>query len=231
MKYIALIPAAGVGSRFGSDMPKQYCSLAGKTVLEHTIGIFLRQQRIHHVGVMISPDDEYFDQMVKLESPKLSVYRVGGETRAHTVFNGLQILMVENKLRAEDMVVVHDAARCCLPSSALNRLLDAHSWTGAILGVPVADTVKRQNATQHIAETVPRHDLWLAQTPQMFQTDILLESLQDIDLKEITDEASAIEKLGIQPKLILGDNRNMKLTRPDDAALMTYFLENGVQFD
>lgn len=233
-KYVALIPAAGVGSRFGAACPKQYVRLAGKTVLQHTIDLFTKNQRIEHIAVIVSPDDAWVDECVRLPE-KAAVYRVGGDSRAETVANGVNILFNQNKLSDDDRILVHDAARCCLPQAALNRLLDEAGETasGGILAIPVADTLKRQayqdkNQMVKIAETVSRTALWQAQTPQLFQAALLQKSLQNIDLNEITDEASAVERLGVQPLLVEGDSRNIKLTRADDAAYVAWLLEQGL---
>lgn len=232
MKHIALIPAAGVGSRFGANCPKQYVELAGQTVLQHTIDLFNQNSRIHHIAIIVSPQDAFVDTLIRLPE-RAAVYRVGGETRAETVANGVNILLANQIVGEKDTILVHDAARCCLPQSALNRLLDTagHHPHGGILAIPVADTLKRQQNQQtqevKIAETVPRSGLWQAQTPQLFQAALLQKSLQNIDFNEITDEASAVERLGIQPLLVEGDSRNIKLTRADDADYVAWLLERG----
>lgn len=224
--YTVLIPAAGVGSRFGAPQPKQYSVLHGKSVLQHTIDLFAANARIAHIAIVISPEDEWFDSSVRLPA-QASVHRVGGETRAHSVANGLATLLAQTQLTDDDMVLVHDAARCCLPQSALNRLLDAlpQCPDGAILAIPVADTLKYQDDNQRIVHTVPRTGLWQAQTPQAFRAGSLHHALQTVDLVHITDEASAMEALGYAPQLIEGDSRNIKLTRPDDAFWATWLLQ------
>lgn len=230
MSNIALIPAAGVGSRFGASTPKQYATINQQPVLQHTINLFAQNPRIAQIAIIVSPQDEWFNASIT-QPENAAVYRVGGDTRAQTIANGLQILLAQNLITEQDTILVHDAARCCLPQSALNRLLDAlendtHGH-GAMLAIPVADTLKRQTPNEpRIAETVPRQGLWQAQTPQAFQAALLRRALFQADLSQITDDASAIELLGLQPLLVEGDSRNIKLTRPDDAALVAWFLQN-----
>ena len=142
MTYTVLIPAAGVGSRFGAPVPKQYAQIAGRPVLQHTLDVFAAHPQIARIAVIISPEDEWFDDTIRLPA-NAAVYRVGGATRAHTVANGLHSLLQQQHLSPDTIVLVHDAARCCLPVAALNRLLDAlpNCPDGAILAVPVADTL------------------------------------------------------------------------------------------
>lgn len=165
-RYIALIPAAGVGARFGAGKPKQYVDIGGQTVLQHTLDIFLTSPLIDHVAVVLSPEDGVFQTA---SSGKLSVLRCGGETRALTVRNGVAALLESGLAQPDDQILVHDAARCCLPTAALARLLQqagGHA-EGGILAVPVADTLKRADGGRHIAGTVSRADLWQAQTPDV----------------------------------------------------------------
>ncbi len=208
MKYTVLIPAAGSGSRFGGERPKQYALLAGKPVLQHT-------------------QDRDFDALIRPGAQTVA-YRVGGASRAETVANGLNALLADG-LDENEVLLVHDAARCCLPQSALNRLLDAAGHPdGAILAVPVADTLKRADNGGAVAATVCRDGLWQAQTPQLFQAALLRRALAAADLSQVTDEASAVEMLGRRPLLVEGDSRNLKLTRPADAALAAWLLaQNG----
>lgn len=224
-RYIALIPAAGVGARFGAGKPKQYVEIGGQTVLQHTLDIFLTSPLIDHVAVVLSPEDGVFQTA---SSGKLSVLRCGGETRALTVRNGVAALLESGLAQPDDQILVHDAARCCLPTAALARLLQqagGHA-EGGILAVPVADTLKRADGGRHIAGTVSRADLWQAQTPQMFRAALLQQALSAEDLSAITDEASAVEKLGISPLLVEGDVRNIKLTLPQDEGLVGLLLQN-----
>lgn len=227
MKYTVLIPAAGSGSRFGGERPKQYALLAGKPVLQHTLDALAANARIGRIAVVLSPQDRDFDGLIRPGTQTMA-YRVGGASRAETVANGLNALLADG-LDENEVLLVHDAARCCLPQSALNRLLDAAGHPdGAILAVPVADTLKRADNGGAVAATVCRDGLWQAQTPQLFQAALLRRALAAADLSQVTDEASAVEMLGRRPLLVEGDSRNLKLTRPADAALAAWLLaQNG----
>lgn len=227
MKYTVLIPAAGSGSRFGGERPKQYALLAGKPVLQHTLDALAANARIGRIAVVLSPQDRDFDGLIRPGAQTMA-YRVGGASRAETVANGLNVLLADG-LDENEVLLVHDAARCCLPQSALNRLLDAAGHPdGAILAVPVADTLKRADNGGAVAATVCRDGLWQAQTPQLFQAALLRRALAAADLSQVTDEASAVEMLGRRPLLVEGDSRNLKLTRPADAALAAWLLaQNG----
>lgn len=227
MKYTVLIPAAGSGSRFGGERPKQYALLAGKPVLQHTLDTLAANARIGRIAVVLSPQDRDFDGLIRPGTQTMA-YRVGGASRAETVANGLNALLADG-LDENEVLLVHDAARCCLPQSALNRLLDAAGHPdGAILAVPVADTLKRADNGGAVAATVCRDGLWQAQTPQLFQAALLRRALAAADLSQVTDEASAVEMLGRRPLLVEGDSRNLKLTRPADAALAAWLLaQNG----
>ena len=223
-RFIALIPAAGVGERFGAGKPKQYVEIAGKTVLQHTLEIFLHHAEIDGVVVVLSPHDAFFPTLLH---DKLTVLRCGGATRAESVRNGLQALLEQCLADEADVILVHDAARCCLPQAALSRLLHeaGERAEGGILAIPVADTLKRAASTGQIEATVARAGLWQAQTPQLFRAGLLQQALSVSDLSVVTDEASAVEQLGIQPCLVLGDIRNLKLTLPQDEELVRLLLE------
>ncbi|ASK26493.1 2-C-methyl-D-erythritol 4-phosphate cytidylyltransferase [Neisseria chenwenguii] len=229
-RNIALIPAAGVGSRFGAGKPKQYVEIGGKTVLCHTVEIFAQHAQIDFTAVIVSPDDGFFQTALNLDaadSAKIRVFKVGGETRAETVRNGINVLLEQGIAAESDNILVHDAARCCLPSEALTRLIAeaGNAAQGGILAVPVADTLKREDADGGIAETVSRSGLWQAQTPQLFQTALLRRALA-AGLDGITDEASAVERLGVKPLLVQGDTRNLKLTLPQDEFIVRLLLGN-----
>lgn len=224
-KNIALIPAAGIGARFGTDKPKQYVEIGGKTVLEHTVCIFQNHPSIDMTVVVVSPEDVLADGF-QTAFAGVEVWKIGGRTRAETVRNGVEKLL-ETGLAAEtDNILVHDAARCCLPSEALTRLIEqaGNAAEGGILAIPVADTLKRAEGGQ-ISATVERTGLWQAQTPQLFRAGLLCRALAAENLEGITDEASAVEKLGIRPLLVQGDARNLKLTQPQDAYIVRLLLD------
>lgn len=222
-RNIALIPAAGSGSRFGAAKPKQYLEIGGKTVLQHTLDIFLAHPQIHYTAVILAPADHIFQTV---SSKRLGIFRVGGASRAQTVRNGLHALTAQGIAAPHDNILVHDAARCCLPPEALTRLIEAAGGTpeGGILAMPVADTLKRSDGANRVAATVPRTALWQAQTPQLFQTALLLRAFCAADSDGFTDEASAVEALGIRPRLVEGDARNLKLTLPQDETLVRLLL-------
>ncbi|WP_165010310.1 2-C-methyl-D-erythritol 4-phosphate cytidylyltransferase [Neisseria yangbaofengii] len=223
-RNIALIPAAGTGARFGAGKPKQYVEINGKTVLQHTVDIFEQHPQIDFIAVIVSPEDH----IVQVASDKAGIFKVGGETRAETVRNGVESLLKQGLAAETDNILVHDAARCCLPAEALGRLIEAaaNAEQGGILAVPVADTLKRAGEDSQITETVSRSGLWQAQTPQLFQTALLHRALSADDLSGVTDEASAVEMLGVRPLLVLGDTRNLKLTLPQDEFIVRLLLAN-----
>lgn len=231
-RFFAVVPAAGVGSRFGSHIPKQYTSIAGQAVLLHTLQRLLACERLAGVAVVLSPDDAYFQDLDLPEwaqTERLQILYCGGESRAESVRNGIQALMQPEKVAAHDWLLVHDAARCSLPAAALQRLLAVadDACQGAILALPVADTLKKQDAYGKIATTIDRSGLWQAQTPQMFRAQALQDALSIEDLNAITDEASAMELQGVHAQLVVGDVRNLKLTLAQDATLVELLLNSG----
>ena len=222
-RYFAIVPAAGSGSRFGAEKPKQYLSLLGRPMIFHTLAALVACPQIDRVWVVLSPDDDYWQQYDWSElGPKLETVRCGGETRAESVTNGLQAAAM--MAADDDWVLVHDAARPCLSAEMLAALFSdlADDPVGGILAVPVADTLKRADAEQRVAATEPRDGLWQAQTPQMFRYARLLEALNHC--AEVTDEAGAIEALGLKPRLVRCDTTNLKVTYPADLALAAMIL-------
>jgi len=223
-RFFALVPAAGFGSRMGSELPKQYLPLSGRPLIEHTVRALAAHPRIERVYVVLSPEDGWWEGQ-GIAHEKLVVLRCGGAARAQSVANGLKA--IANEVAADDWVLVHDAARPCLRPEHLDRMLVelAEDAVGGILAVPVADTLKRAEAGQRIAATVPREGLWQAQTPQMFRHGLLLQALEAAG-SAVTDEASAIERMGFKPKLVEGDARNLKVTYPRDLELAALILEH-----
>ncbi|AJR07550.1 2-C-methyl-D-erythritol 4-phosphate cytidylyltransferase [Photobacterium gaetbulicola] len=223
-KLIAVVPAAGVGSRMAADRPKQYLLIAGKTILEHTIDRLLQHPMIDRVVVAVSEHDPYFPTLPLAVHPLVT--RVdGGAERADSVFSGLAVIA-----DPDAWVLVHDAARPCLRQRDLQRLIDEAlaSECGAILAAPVRDTMKRGNGQQAIASTVERSDLWHALTPQMFRVGQLKLALEKAlaDGAIITDEASALEHCGMAPKLVAGRADNLKVTQPEDLAIAEFYLQH-----
>jgi 2-C-methyl-D-erythritol 4-phosphate cytidylyltransferase len=222
-RHYAIVPAAGSGSRFGSEKPKQYLDLLGRPLIYHTLAALTACPDIERVWVVLAPDDPWWPQYDWSGlGAKLETVRCGGATRAESVTNGLQAAaMVATD---DDWILVHDAARPCLSAAMLDSLISelADDPVGGILAVPVADTVKRADAEQRVAATEPRDGLWQAQTPQMFRYGQLQKSLKNEI--SVTDEAGAIEAAGLKPKLVRGDSTNLKVTWPADLALAAMIL-------
>ncbi|EGU60094.1 2-C-methyl-D-erythritol 4-phosphate cytidylyltransferase [Vibrio nigripulchritudo ATCC 27043] len=225
---VAIVPAAGVGSRMQADCPKQYLTISSKTILEHTLTLLLSHSEIEHVVVAISEGDEYFSELDVANHPKIT--RVaGGSERADSVLSGLKY--VNEHFASTEWVLVHDAARPCVTHKDIDKLISecrSHS-VGGILAAPVKDTMKRSDATNSIQKTVERKNLWHALTPQMFRCQDLKDALQDALEKgvAITDEASAMEWLGHQPLLVAGRSDNIKITQPEDLALAEFYLNRN----
>ncbi|CAI0729065.1 2-C-methyl-D-erythritol 4-phosphate cytidylyltransferase [Serratia fonticola] len=221
-QVIAVLPAAGIGSRMQADCPKQYLTIGHQTILEHAIHALLRHPRITQVIVAISPEDQQFKTLPIASDPRVLVTE-GGQQRADSVLAGLQLAGNAH------WVLVHDAARPCLHPDDLERLLaiTAHSKVGGILAAPVRDTMKRAQVGQSIiSHTVERQDLWHALTPQLFPLELLKLCLQRAldEGATVTDEASALEHCGYHPLLVAGRADNIKVTRPEDLALAAFYL-------
>lgn len=224
-RHWALLAAAGVGRRMGAVRPKQYLEVAGRTVLEHSLTALLSHSSICGAVVCLAADDRYWATL-SFPSDKPIATVVGGTERCHSVLNGLEHLSLH--AGPADWVLVHDAARPCLQASDLQRLIDEASddVVGGLLAVPVRDTLKRSNRDGRAAATVDRAGLWQAQTPQMFRLHALRGALQE-SLRagvEVTDEASAMERLGHLPRLVEGHVGNIKITHPDDIPLAEFWL-------
>ncbi len=222
-RHIALVPAAGTGSRFGAHLPKQYLPLAGQPLIRHALATLCAHPRIDRVVVVLSPDDLYWRSYDwSALGPKLMPVHCGGASRALSVRNGL--FEVAGWARPEDWVLVHDAARPCLSSDLLDTLITAlaDDAIGGLLAVPVADTLKRADTEGRVERTVPRDGMWQAQTPQMFRLALLHDALDRST--DVTDEASAIEAAGLAPKLIASRAGNLKVTWPEDMKLAELIL-------
>ena len=222
----ALIPAAGVGARMAADGPKQYMRVGGKPMLRHTIDAFLSSPHIAHTYVVVSADDTYIDALIPAPAPALaqhvSVLRCGGASRMQSIQNALRQL--GELIGDADWVLVHDAARPGLTAELIEKLITAigDDAVGGLLALPVVDTVKRAGAA---VATVSREGLWLAQTPQMFRYRLLCDALAAAtDVSVITDDASAIEAMGLSPKLVEGHPRNLKVTLPADIRIAEMYL-------
>ncbi|PUA18551.1 2-C-methyl-D-erythritol 4-phosphate cytidylyltransferase [Glaciimonas sp. PCH181] len=241
-RNFALIPAAGVGARMGTAFPKQYLPLAGKAMLRHVLDTFAACSAITHTFVVVSAEDGYIADMMTIApalKDRVTVLYQGGESRHLSVLNGLKA--IGNLLTNDDWVLVHDAARPGLTVALIEHLIDAlhDDAVGGLLALPVVDTLKRSEVLDdrkpdttgtRVRETVSRTALWAAQTPQMFRYALLHRALVSAldGAKPITDDASAVEMLGLQPKLVEGSPSNFKVTLPHDVALAEMFLRGKV---
>lgn len=220
-EIFALVPAAGCGSRMGSELPKQYIQLAGQPMIYHALLTLCASSDINTVFVVLAPDDVYWHGYDwSIFGDKLQPLFCGGATRAESVLNGLMAA----ELELDDWLLVHDAARPCLSHKQLACLIEVlrDDEVGGILAVPVSDTLKRADAECRIVHTENREGVWQAQTPQMFRTGLLLQALQTAP--NVTDDASAIEALGFHPKLVTSSYSNFKITYPQDIELAELLL-------
>lgn len=215
----ALVPCAGVGLRAGAGGPKQYQRVAGQAMVAHTLAALAQVARIEATLVVLSPEDTQFEAAAPAHvGERAWVAHCGGATRAESVANGLLELQARG-VQPHDWVLVHDAARCLLQPAWVDRLIDAclDDEVGGLLALPLADTLKQAEGGR-VSSTVDRTGKWAAQTPQMFRAGLLLPALRFAG-DSVTDESSAIEALGHQPKLIHGDLTNLKVTWPEDFVL------------
>lgn len=238
--YSVIIPAAGVGSRMQSSIPKQYLKIGNKTVIEHTLERFINLPQINNIVIAVSPLDQTIHNLKITSLPKVTLVK-GGNERVDSVRNALQSLAKSNA--HNEFVLVHDAARPCLRIQDLEKLTavceDNYSKgiSGGILAIPVADTIKQNLLDSNnvnlkasnlslIQATIDRSSLWQAQTPQMFKHLDLLAAIEQSLNKgyQITDEASAMEHMGHKVALIEGDISNIKITRPNDLKLASFYL-------
>jgi len=224
-KYWAVIPAAGIGHRMGASIPKQYLDLAGRPVIDWSLHLFLDHPRISGAVVSLDPKDDFWPRTAFAGDPRVRRAE-GGAERCHSVLNALDLL--SGGVDAADWVLVHDAARPCLRRDDLDRLLDTLSDhpVGGLLGVPVRDTMKQVGEDGRVRRTVPRTDLWHAFTPQMFRLGLLRKALRAAldKCSLVTDDASAVELMSLEPLLVEGHADNIKVTRPEDLALAAFYL-------
>jgi 2-C-methyl-D-erythritol 4-phosphate cytidylyltransferase len=225
--YWAVVPAAGVGRRMAIAFPKQYLELKGQTILEHTLGRLLDHPQIRGVCVAISAVDTWWPKTRFVGHPGLRAV-TGGSERPHSVLRALDALA--GQAPADDWVLVHDAVRPCVRAADIDRLVSTLSQhpVGGLLGVPVRDTLKRADAQGRLIQTVDREGLWHALTPQMFRLGELRLALRRALAAGclVTDEASAMELAGWQPQMVPGHPDNIKITRMEDLALASFFLEH-----
>jgi len=221
----AIVPASGIGARMQGQLPKQYLQLCAKSILEHTLDRLLSFKQIEGVILVLREGDQIW-QTLNYQSRKPLITATGGEERQHSVFSGLlKLLEFET---ADRLVMVHDAVRPLVLHQDLQRLINSakHNPAGAILGVPVSDTLKRQDNHANVAETVERNGLWRAFTPQLFRAKLLLKAFEYVSKYNlpITDDAAAIEALGMRPALVECSAQNIKITHPQDLELATQLM-------
>ena len=226
-KFWAVVPAAGAGKRMGSELPKQYLPLGDRTVLEQTLDTLLDCPRLSGLVLALSPDDEHWST-IESRYATAPLQRVdGGAERCHSVLNSLDLLATQTDAR--DWVLVHDAARPCVRIEDIEHLITTLETgeEGGLLGVPVADTMKRVDDQQAITATVDRDGLWHAYTPQMFRLGQLRSALSEaIEAgNTVTDEANAMELAGFKPRMVQGSRDNIKITLPADLALAAFYLQ------
>ncbi|GAA5315655.1 MAG: 2-C-methyl-D-erythritol 4-phosphate cytidylyltransferase [Candidatus Pelagadaptatus aseana] len=223
--FWVVVPAAGVGARMQADKPKQYLSLLGKTILEHTLERLLSLSGLQGIVVVLGQEDQFGRELALLTDARI-VVADGGVERCDSVLNGLAVLA--GQIADDDWVLVHDAARPCVAQSDVEKLLSElqEHPVGGILGTPVSDTIKRV-AQQEIEQTLDRSILWQAQTPQMFRYGLLQQSLASALSQSITitDEASALESAGYHPAIVEGRRDNIKITRPEDLPVAELILK------
>lgn len=227
MSVIAIIPAAGVGQRMGADVPKQYLSLLGKSILEQSVYALLADKRVQQVFIAVQANDPYFADLTELHNHPQVVRVPGGETRAQSVLHGLA---AANALHGgETLAVVHDAARPGLSKKLLKTLLDRaqqEPQRGVVAAVPAWDTLKQYDDKGRV-KTLDRNQVWHAFTPQIFQLQALLDAMMKAGRAgiHITDEASAMEYVGVSPVLLEAEQQLRKITCPDDLIMVEALLQ------
>ena len=224
-----VLPAAGVGQRMSADRPKQYLPLLDKTVIEHSLQKLLDMPSINGAVLALDKHDGYWSEL-QFSHTKPVLQVVGGDERCDSVLSALRFLEQHlARQTQESWVLVHDAARPCVRSEDISKLIDkaSHDDHGGLLALPVRDTMKRQLANNRVQITVDRTGLWHALTPQMFKLDLLISALEHAEQRglQVTDDASAMELAGYHPLLVEGHEDNIKITRPFDLVLARLYLQ------
>lgn len=229
MSIWAIVPAAGVGHRMGSAIPKQYLPLCGRPVISHTLQRIAQVEHLSGLLLVLHPDDQQFSELVNTEEGAVEALEIvrGGNERCHSVLNA--VLSLESRAQPDDWVLVHDAARPCVRVAdidALVRALQSHP-VGGLLARPASDTLKQVNNEHEVLATVDRSAYWHALTPQMFRFDILLRALSEAVERgdQITDDAAAVEALGLKPLVVPGHTDNIKITHESDLSLAERIIE------
>ena len=218
-KFWVIVPAAGSSRRMQSATPKQYLPLAGRTVIEWSMAPFLEQGACIGVIVVVAADDAQWQTIACSCDPRVRAV-IGGRERADSVLAGVEAL--RGQCSDQDWILVHDAARPCLERADLERLIQTlqDDSVGGLLAAPLVDTLKLADDEQRVAATVSREKLWRALTPQMFRYGILSRALAEASRNgvTVTDEAQAVERLQLQPRLVAGSADNFKITLTEDLA-------------
>jgi len=225
-KIVAIVPAAGLGTRLGDARPKQYLDLNGLPMIHHALSALSGVRRITRIFAVLAPSDQHWSAFDwSALNGRIEALRCGGAQRGETVLNALRHL--EPDLAADDWVLVHDAARPCIRRELIDQFIDELEGdpVGGLLALPLSDTIKQADETQRVARTVPREGLWRAQTPQMFRYGLLKSAMAG--MPQATDEAQAIEALGHSPKLVSGDSANLKVTYASDLTLAHILLKGA----
>ena len=228
-KYTVLLSCAGNGSRFNSQIPKQYSKINDKTILEYTLDAFLAVPQISQIMIVAAPNDNYIDDVLANKYPsRVVIAKVGGDSRVASVKNGLNKLSCSDN----DWILIHDAVRCCIRPQTVLRLIETLNVdkVGGILAIPATDTVKQGDGVS-ISKTLDRNTIYLAQTPQMFRHKVLKAAINQADVSGFTDDASLVENLGLKVKLVTGDTTNIKVTYIEDMALATTILTQRVNIN
>ncbi len=213
-KISVIIAAAGNSTRFGASQKKTFATLADTPVWVHSAQVFASHQQVQQLIVAISPDDEsYFAERFAAEIKRLGVQVVlGGAERSDSVSNALAAVDSDS-----DLIAIHDGARPCIDLALFQGIIDAAETHGAAIpAIPIASTIKRSNDAQLVSETVDRSNLHLAQTPQVFATQVIRDAFERRSELQPTDEAQLLEELGIPVALAPGSRFNIKITQPED---------------
>lgn len=226
-KCWAIVPAAGQGSRMQSSRPKQYLPLQGRLMIEHSLSRLLETDWITGIVVALAEDDQYWQTLDLSNEPRIKTV-TGGKERVDSVSNALAV--IQEQLQDNDLILIHDAARPCIGKDDLEKLyqIGCNTDSGAVLADKLTDTIKRDDGNCAVLKTVPRDGLWRALTPQIFPRAVLVKALsqaKNTPSALVTDEASAVEALGVSPKLIQGRSDNIKVTRAEDMQLASLILQ------
>ena len=226
-KIMALMPAAGTGTRFGDALPKQYLDIAGRPMIFYALQALAKVSRVDGIVVVLSPDDNHwgdFQSHWAQLGGKVATAMVGGRSRGETIANGIEAVAARPGTTVGDWVLVHDAARPCIRTELIEQFIDEleNDRVGGLLAMPLADTIKQDDGDLRVARTVAREGIWRAQTPQMFRLGMLRDAMAACP--KATDEAQAIEALGHRPKLVMGDGANLKVTYAPDLKLARMLL-------